>query len=80
MISQYYYILYFKDDIFSIKKLVNICLKEAVFYLFRSEGYGVICVAISYLIIYLFNIKSMYSMLRYVFPIKYIYSQYLFAI
>ena len=38
--------------------------------------YGVIYVAILYLIIYLFHIKNMYSILRYLLPIKYIYSQY----
>ena len=38
--------------------------------------YGVIYVAILYLIIHLFHIKNMYSILRYLLPIKYIYLRY----
>ena len=38
-------------------------------------SYGVIYVAILYLIIYLFHIKNMYSVLRYLLSIKYIHSQ-----
>ena len=41
----------------------------------KAGDYGVIYVAILYLVIYLFHIKNMYSILRYLLSIKYIYSQ-----